>query len=493
MKFRFNDEKERLKTMNLFLCMGSTVLLLVYVFFLIFKLRVGGIKPGIVKGNLSMIAVFIAANIIVFLKKRDWGNYKALICIEMGVEYFAVATQSDASFVGMTLVGILGVCIPYYAKRFHKILAVSYACLFILANIIRGIQGTGKLDVNTFCDGTIIFLLIYTFTRIGTIAKHFSDDALGTVAEKKEEQEKTLEGVLRISTAVQEEADKSREIMEKLYQSSQHASQSMDEISSATGLSAQNISEQTVMTNNIHQVIVATAEQSKKMVDTAVVSDDCISENIEVIKRLRNQAESITETNAEVTEAMSRLLEKTKEVKAIAEIIFSISSQTNLLALNASIESARAGEAGRGFAVVAEQIRQLAEQTRSSTESISQMIDELGSNADAVVKSVETSVGAAGEQQEMISAAAESFSKLQKDVKSLISGIHGMDEKIGQLADANDRIVENISQISAATQEVTATAEQTNTATSQNLVFAGEVKEALEKIITTAAETEQYL
>ena len=82
---------------------------------------------------------------------------------------------------------------------------------------------------------------------------------------------------------------------------------------------------------------------------------------------------------------MQELKEKAEEVAGIKKVIFSISEQTNLLALNASIESARAGEAGKGFAVVADQIRELSEQTKKSTEQIEQIVEQLNSNADVKI------------------------------------------------------------------------------------------------------------
>ena len=143
-------------------------------------------------------------------------------------------------------------------------------------------------------------------------------------------------------------------------------------------------------------------------------SNDSIQENMRVMDELKDQAEQITNTNHDVTEAMTKLQDKTKEVEEIAGMILNISSQTNLLALNASIESARAGEAGRGFAVVAEQIRQLAEQTKNSTEEITRITNELNANANDVVVSVEGSVQATEDQKEKILAASETFNLLIK-------------------------------------------------------------------------------
>lgn len=61
---------------------------------------------------------------------------------------------------------------------------------------------------------------------------------------------------------------------------------------------------------------------------------------------------------------------KVNEISSLIDEILSIASQTNLLALNASIEAARAGEVGKGFAVVADEIRNLADSSRDTANSI---------------------------------------------------------------------------------------------------------------------------
>lgn len=69
-----------------------------------------------------------------------------------------------------------------------------------------------------------------------------------------------------------------------------------------------------------------------------------------------------------------------------------IANQTNLLALNAAIEAARAGEQGKGFAVVAEEIRKLAEHTKSSVADIQMKMTELQNDLLDSVNKISTTV-----------------------------------------------------------------------------------------------------
>lgn len=118
-----------------------------------------------------------------------------------------------------------------------------------------------------------------------------------------------------------------------------------------------------------------------------------------------NARATMEETNSKVHDILSVLNDAIRESSSVEQIngltneILSISSQTNLLALNASIEAARAGEAGKGFAVVADEIRQLADSSRATANSIQAIngvvtnaVQNLAGNATNLVEYVNQSI-----------------------------------------------------------------------------------------------------
>lgn len=471
----YKDKSERYHYMNTFYIFAVVILWVLFVVYLLAKLVSKSIAVGTAVGNVVLIILFTVVELAFYLRNKSDVRLKRVVAIGVGVEFALIGMQTDAEFIYFALIAILTLQIPYYDMKRYKQTCIAFSALFTLVEVIRVIKGL-VCRMDSLCRVLCVYLLFFIMYRVGSIAKTFSDHALGSAASEGEKQKVMLEGILDISKTVRDESERSTSLVDELVHTSETVAQSMQEISSATNTTAKNIEEQNNMTQSIQSAIDETGERSRKMVDVATDSNENIQENLQVMEELKNQSEQIAATNHEVTESMTRLQNKTKEVEEIAGMILNISNQTNLLALNASIESARAGEAGRGFAVVAEQIRQLAEQTKKSTEEITTIINELNENACDVMTSVESSVEATESQNEKIAVAAESFERLNENMSQLIGDINEIAGQITGLSDSNNRIVENISQLSAATEEVTASAEQVREMSEQNRNYAEEVK-----------------
>ncbi|MCB1189230.1 MAG: hypothetical protein KDK90_02275 [Leptospiraceae bacterium] len=143
-------------------------------------------------------------------------------------------------------------------------------------------------------------------------------------------------------------------------------------------------------------IVSAAAEEVTKNVQTVATGAEEMSSSIkEIAKNATGAAKIAVEAvkTAEVTtKTVNKLGESSGEIGKVIKVITSIAQQTNLLALNATIEAARAGEAGKGFAVVANEVKELAKQTASATEDISQKIEAIQGDTDGVVLAI-TEIG----------------------------------------------------------------------------------------------------
>ena len=213
-----------------------------------------------------------------------------------------------------------------------------------------------------------------------------------------------------------------------------------------------------------------------------------ITQGAEVVESLRKQAQNVESASNGTVEVSNRLSEKVESVQNFIGVILSISNQTNLLALNASIEAARAGEAGKGFAVVAEEIRQLSEQTKEASNSITNIISELIEDTKSVNESVDSAVMSIAKQSELIEATREKFEAVDEEVQNMVNDVRTSEQIINSIIDSTNAISDDISQLSATSEEVAASSVEglkTSEATVQNMQAC---KEMLEEIFSLAKQ-----
>lgn len=491
-KFRYNNVEERVKRMNRFFLLASSLVFFVLIFYHIMLIFDGNERMKALIWNIVLMCIFTVFNMTVMLRSRATIHFKTIVAVEMGVQFIIYMITTDAAYLGLILIGVLAVSIPYYERKSYRITYVVYTLLYIVGQILRMAMGVAQSDTKGVCQVIMTLAIMIVMGRLSNLCKQFSDDALGAIEEQKEEQARMMESILSISRAVKENSDSGTEMIERLWTSAVKTTESMDNIAEAIEQASSNIESQTDMTQNIQVAIIETKERSGKMVTVAEDSSQNLRSNQEMMERLKQQSEKIAVANEQVTVAMEKLQDKTAEVVEITGMIISISNQTKMLALNASIESARAGEAGKGFAVVADQIRQLSEETRNSTESITQIISDLDANAKMVMESVKLSVEAAKSQNEAIVIAADSVEQLDSNIGSLLGDIHEIDARIEHLSEANDQIVDSITKLMGITEEVTASAEQTNQNSKQNLNHVEDAKKAIHNIQSSATNLEQF-
>jgi methyl-accepting chemotaxis protein len=95
---------------------------------------------------------------------------------------------------------------------------------------------------------------------------------------------------------------------------------------------------------------------------------------------------------SETAEKMRLLIARSREVFEIINLIEEIASRSELLSINAAIEAAHAGDAGKGFGVVADEIRHLADRSIEATRSVTDIVQGMAAETQAVRDAMETSM-----------------------------------------------------------------------------------------------------
>lgn len=310
---------------------------------------------------------------------------------------------------------------------------------------------------------------------IGLIAKAvqvFKENAIereGLMKESEKQQERRAARQKRTEELISGFRETAQSLLQRV-------SENTDQMESM----AKSLSSIATQTTSQASSVASVSEDASQNVQAVAAAAEELTASIGEISRQIMQTKEVVGKASEDTQAtdgkISGLADAAQKIGEVISLIQDIAEQTNLLALNATIEAARAGEAGKGFAVVASEVKELANQTASATEAISEQIINIQNETDSSVEAIRgiastmTDVSTA---TEAIAAAVEeqgaSTSEISNNVQKAAEGADEVAKNIAQVSEAADESQNSAKEVLATAQEVAKSGHQLRAAVDEFL------------------------
>ena len=410
------------------------------------------------------------------------GVEKTIAYRPVGINGWSIGVTVDNNDILQSVEGIK------YTAIFLTIMTIGLGILitFLLANKLTKAIGRVTENVKVISGGD------FTIEVEEDLLSR--EDEIGAIGKSLENLKESLNNmIVRIKIIADEVDNKSVDLSafsEELASSTNNITVAIQEVANGN-------TEQTSALNNISTII----DSFSNKIDKAAISINSV--NTKAMQIGKNTSESKT-IALKMEESVNRfdeefnkfngdiltLGEDMTSVSSITNLIKGISDRTNLLALNAAIEAARAGEMGRGFAVVADEIRNLAEQSKSSSEEIDQIIVKSCENTNNIVLKTNTINNELIVQKENIKEVMNVFDDIVESVESIIPELNNTYKEFNEIKENKDEIVKEVEEIStiseeiaASSEEISASSNELNTASEEVAISAQELGEKTRNII----------
>lgn len=307
-------------------------------------------------------------------------------------------------------------------------------------------------------------------------------DEIGEMTNSMKEMQEAIGQMIRnirdTSSDINKQSEGLTSVTEEIAQASQNVTETITEVAKGTN----NQSEELVLITDILEQFV---EKLANMVrEIQAVGDSSKEINVmatdssDEMNLLNQSVIKVSQSFKEFSSKITSLAEEINQISEITSLINNIADQTNLLALNAAIEAARAGESGKGFAVVADEIRQLAEQSKVSSDNISKVIGNISESADNMISNSASMDNELLNQVTVIENSLTSFKKIIGAIDQIIPKIETVQVAALAIEEDKNKVMNGIEDISSVSMEVSASSEEISASSEEMSASAQEVASA---------------
>ena len=163
------------------------------------------------------------------------------------------------------------------------------------------------------------------------------------------------------------------------------------------------------------------------------------NESVNLLNEVNELKNNVLTDTQQMNEKIEQLVDLAVEVGKIVESVQEIANQTNLLALNAAIEAARAGEQGKGFSVVADEVRNLADNTKTNLDGMRGFVDKIYAAANEGKESMHRTISSTNEMSDKIELVSDTIDGNIVMLKNLVSSVSSISKTMqGVKGSANE-------------------------------------------------------
>ena len=438
----------------------------------------------------ALAIVPVLMEIAMYRKDPDSKQIRKVMGWLFAVFYVFSIFTSTSPLTFTYILPMLVVITLYSDTLFAMKIGVGAVVVNVIDVIYKGVMsGYAKEELATVEIRIAVTIIVAIFVVLSTrTVKQINDHKQKTLAEGKDQIEKLLKEVMRLSGELSVGIEQVDKHMKVLGSSSDEMGNAMEEVNAGTQETAESVQNQLVRTEEIQKLIDDVNGTCGHIMQGMETTYAEVSNGLANMNELAKQSEKSREANTTVINLMNDLQTQAEKMNEIITMITSVANRTGMLALNASIEAARAGDAGRGFAVVATQVSDLAAQTKTAAVNITELIEAVVGELSEVTGAVAILEENTKAQDEKAGELGKSLQTINEMTQSITEKTQNLEKMVSELAAANGDIVQNIQTISAVTEEVTAHSSETMNSCRENCRIVNEVSEIAAKLNVNAEE-----